>query len=401
MALAALGLLIAALLFWSRTSAVLPPTIGHDDLDWAREVERRNSTGHESAEGIVATGSGFSVVGHTNSRQPGVRQAWVLHFNKAPPPRWEKVYGTRALGTATLGRAIALLPGGGLVVAGEEQVAVGRFRGWLLALSPDGETLWERTPGHEGLNGFNAVSVLEDGSIVAGGDQDGAGWVVRVSTQGELLWEVNLPRLEHITALVSLPAQRVAVMGTAETSTTGLGISRLLLLQSDGRATAEQQLPVEGQGELNALALLPDGGLVATGRRSRPDSPDGSLWVVRMDPRGTLLWDYVPDDPQAEAGRALTVLPDGGIAVTGYSWKELLVDREAKVWRFSADGHLLWQRTYEGDGNDMGNGIARLADESLVVVGVTNSKGAGKTDLWTFGLSPEGQQLWEDTFGAP
>jgi hypothetical protein len=39
--------------------------------------------------------------------------------------------------------------------------------------------------------------------------------------------------------------------------------------------------------------------------------------------------------------------------------------------------------------------------ESLVVVGSTTSKGAGKTDLWTFGLSPEGHLLWEETFGAP
>ncbi|MDC0710910.1 hypothetical protein POL68_20730 [Stigmatella sp. ncwal1] len=215
-------------------------------MDWARDVERRNSTGHESAEGVVAAGNGFSVVGQTHSRRAGVRQAWVLQFNKAPPPRWERVYGTSALGAATLGRAIALLPGGGLIVAGEEQVAVGRFRGWLLALSPDGETLWERTPGPEGLTGFTAVSVLEDGSIVAGGEQGGAGWVVRVNAQGEPLWDVKLPRLEHLTALAVLPAQRVAVLGTAETSTTGLGISRLLFLQSDGRVSAEQQPSASG-----------------------------------------------------------------------------------------------------------------------------------------------------------
>ncbi|HZH17403.1 MAG TPA: hypothetical protein VE057_23815 [Archangium sp.] len=61
-----------------------------DDIDWARDVERENSTGHESAEGVIATGSGFSVIGQTNSRQPGVGQAWVLRFDKAPPPRWER-----------------------------------------------------------------------------------------------------------------------------------------------------------------------------------------------------------------------------------------------------------------------------------------------------------------------
>lgn len=370
-------------------------------MEWAREVERENSTGHESAEAVVATANGFSVVGHTNSRQPGIRQAWVLQFDRAPPLRWERTYGKKKPGTGTLGRAIAALPGGGLIIAGEEQVAVGRFQGWLLALSPEGDVLWEQTPGHGVMNGLNAVSVLEDGSIIAGGDQDGVGWVVRMDPRGQQLWEANLPRLEHVTALVSLPAQRVAVLGTAETATVGLGSSRLFLLESDGRAAGEKRLPIEGRGELDALALLADGGLVATGRRSRPDSTDWSLWVVRMDSRGETLWEHVSEGIQMEAVRAVTAFSDGGIVVVGSSWREPLTDQEAKVWRFSADGSLLWQQTYGGAENDEGDGIAHLADESLVVVGTTLSQGAGKTDLWTFGLTPEGQLLWEETFGAP
>jgi|GEM_PF-2935125 len=371
-----------------------------DDIDWARDVERENSTGHESAEGVIATGSGFSVIGQTNSRQPGVGQAWVLRFDKAPPPRWERTYsGQGKLGT--VGQAIASRPGGGFVVVGAERVVGGGFQGWLLALSPEGEVLWERTPGQEGVNWFQAVSVLEDGSIVAGGTQDRQGWVVRMDPRGELLWDVKLPQLEHVTSLVALPAQRMAILGTAETSTVGLGISKLFLLESDGRATWEKRLPAEGQGELAALALLPDGGFAATGRLSRPESMDPSFWVVCLDPRGEILWEYVSEQTEVGAGHAVTSFPDGGFAVAGYWWKELLVDREAKVWRFAAEGSLLWQQAHGGAKDDSGGGIARLADGSLVVVGSTMSKGAGKTDLWTFGLSPEGQLLWEETFGAP
>jgi len=398
--LAALVLLMLAavlvFLYLYRQDIILALILGRGDTEWARDIEQDNSTGHESATAVVATGNGFSVVGHTNSRRPAVEQAWVLRFDKAPPPRWERIYAGEKLGTS--GHAIASRPGG-LVIAGTAHVDRG-FRAWLLALSPEGSVLWERTPGQVGVNGLNAVSVLEDGSIVAGGAQEGEGWVVRMDSRGELLWEVKLPRLEQVTALVPLPAQGIALVGKAETSTVGLGISRLLLLGADGRATAEQQLPAEGQGELNALALLPDGGFVATGRRSRPDSTDWGLWVVRMDPRGEILWEHVPEGSQVEAGHGVAVFPDGSIAVVGFSWKEL-VDREAKVWRLSADGRLLWQQSYGGAGDDLGYGIARLEDESLVVVGSTTSKGAGKTDLWTFGLSPEGQLLWEETFGAP
>jgi hypothetical protein len=395
-----LTLLVTPLVLLCVKGPLLPPFIGREDMSWVRKIEQDNSTGHEWAEGVVATEGGFSVIGYTNSRQPGVDLVWVLQFGDAPPPRWERTYGGTP-GGEPLGRAIASTPGGGLIIAGEEEVSVNRFRGWLMALSPEGNVLWERAPGHEGVNGFTAVSVLEDGSIVAGGDQDGGGWVVRLSSRGERLWDVRLPQLEHITALVSLPAQRVAVLGTAETSTTGLGISRLVMLESDGWAVWEKRLPAEGHGELAALALLPDGGLAAAGRLSRPGFEDESLWVVRMDSQGEPLWEHVPEGPRVEAGYALTALPDGGLAVTGLSWKDLLKEREAKVWRFAADGRLLWQQSYGGAENGTGTGIARLADDSLVVVGSTFSQGPRKTDLWIVGVSPNGQLLWEETFGGP
>ncbi|HEX5753524.1 MAG TPA: hypothetical protein VFZ09_45425 [Archangium sp.] len=399
------GLLLTVLLvglYLYRHEIVLALIFGRGvDVEWARDVQRDNSTGHESAHGVIATGNGFSVVGQTNSRQHGVEHAWVLRFDKAPPPRWERTHaGNGKLGAAS--RAIASMQGGGLVVAGTEYVTGGGFQEWLLALSPAGDVLWERTPGREGVNGLDAVVVLEDGSIVAGGRQDREGWVVRMDSRGDMLWEVKLPRLERVNALVALPAQRVAVLGVTETSTVGLGVSRLLLLESDGRATVETRLPTDGRGELEALALLPDGGLVATGSLSRPDSMDWSFWVICMNARGEPRWEYVSELLRMDAGSALTVLPDGGVAVVGFWWKDLFKDdREAKVWRFSADGRLLWQRSYGGDKDDSGSGIARLEDGSLVVVGTTMSKGAGKTDLWTFGLSPEGELLWEETFGAP
>lgn len=367
------------------------------DEDWVREVEQRNSTGHEMAEAVVATGNGFSVAGHTNSRQPGVDQAWVLRFDDPPSVRWDRTYGGKL---GTFGRAIALLPGGRLVVAGEAQVARNRFQGWILALSAEGTVLWERTAGQEGLTSLDAVTVLKDGTIAAGGTQSGAGWVMRLDAEGQTLWETQLPKIEEVTAVVELPAGGIAVLGTAEFSTVGLGTSRLLFLGSAGQVTGEKDLLVQGRrGELIALAPLPGKGLVATGNSGLPGSTDWNLWVVCMDVRGNTLWEYIPADIKGEVGRAVTAAADGGITVAGFSGEG--GKREAKVWRFSADGRLLWQRVHGGTGDDLGNGIAHLADGSLVVVGSTTSFGAGKTDLWTYRLSSQGELIWEQTFGAP
>ena len=85
--------------------------------------------------------------------------------------------------------------------------------------------------------------------------------------------------------------------------------------------------------------------------------------------------------------------------MVGYSFKDM-TDREASVWSFSTEGQLLWQRAQGGAGEDLGHGIAQLADERLVIVGSTTSRGVGKTDLWMFQLSPQGERLWEEILGA-
>ena len=144
-------------------------------MDLARDVERKNSTGHEAAEAVTATAGGFAVAGNTNSRSPGVRKAWVLDFDgSASRPRWERAYGA---GLGAHGRALAPLPGGGLVAVGEVEMARDRFQGWVLALGGDGGPRWERTPGVGGFNGLTSVATLDNGTIVAGGVQEGAGWL--------------------------------------------------------------------------------------------------------------------------------------------------------------------------------------------------------------------------------
>jgi hypothetical protein len=70
--------LVLSLVLWRRRH---PLSLPRSDMDLAQDVEQRNRSGHESAEAVIATTSGFAVVGHTNSRPAGVRKAWVVEFD--------------------------------------------------------------------------------------------------------------------------------------------------------------------------------------------------------------------------------------------------------------------------------------------------------------------------------
>ncbi len=368
------------------------------DMDLALEVEQQNRKGHESAEAVTATASGYAVAGHTNSRTPGVVQAWALSFEgNASPPRLDRTYHA---GLGAIARAVATTGDGGLLLAGETEVKRDRFQPWILALTSTGEARWERTLGRAGFNGLTSIAALADGSLIAGGSQDGVGWLVRLSTMGETLSEQRLSQLENITALVPLPSRGFAVAGVTATSTTGLGTSLVLTFDENQQLAWTWKLDPKRRGELKGLAVTPDGGLVATGRTSTPAEGSSGLWVVLLDSKGSLRWEVLPEDTTEEAGHAVTTFPDGSIAVAGDSLKAL-GNRDARVWRFAPDGHLSWRNSYGGDNQDLARGIARLSNGELVVVGATMSSGAGKTDLWVLRLSERGEVLRQQTFGGP
>ena len=60
----------------------------------------------------------------------------------------------------------------------------------------------------------------------------------------------------------------------------------------------------------------------------------------------------------------------------------------------------LWTRTYGGSGNDAGNAIQRTSDGGYIIVGYTESFGAGGRDVWLIKTDAFGDTLWTKTFGG-
>lgn len=76
------------------------------------------------------------------------------------------------------------------------------------------------------------------------------------------------------------------------------------------------------------------------------------------------------------------------------------------VIKLDAYGNKQWEHNYGGPGCEgslsIGNvDIALTNDGGYVLLGVTQSFGAGKMDFWMVKLDDIGNQLWAKTFGGP
>jgi hypothetical protein len=61
---------------------------------------------------------------------------------------------------------------------------------------------------------------------------------------------------------------------------------------------------------------------------------------------------------------------------------------------------MLWYRTYGGEGTDNGWDIVQTEDKGFLIVGFTDSFGAGEMDIYLIRTDSDGQILWERTFGG-
>ena len=370
----------------------LAPTMS--DLEHAYRVHDPNLAGHQTARDVAADGSGITVLCSANPKGDG-EHTWLIRIANDGTVGWQHHYPA----DQGAGRAIVALPTGGYAIAGEIQRSAMAYQGYLLRADAGGAAVTGAAFGPAGVTGFKAVTVLGDGSILAGGSASDHGWLVRVDSALHASWEMPLGGVHDVFGLAPLTGGGFAMVALRELSTVELDFTQFAAFAGNRHVLWQKQLPTTGRGEPAALAALPDGGLVAVGRHSTEERRDPQMWVVRLSASGDVLWDkLIGDAGEIRIGAAIVALPDGGFAVAGAAQRG--EHRGLRLARLSGDGAVLWERAYGGEQRDEATGLAQTADGGFVLVGSTMSKGAGKTNVWILKLDSDGQLVWDRAFGT-
>ncbi len=377
----------------------LAPT--REDLRWVHREPDPVAFGHRRAEAVLAGDAGITVLG--SAAPPGGAEcALLIRLTGAGEVVDERRYPA-ALGT---GRAMAALPDG-FVVAGEVPDGELAYRACLIRLDARAEVTGRGVFGPAGVTGFDAVTRLVDGSVLAAGTSGGPepaaggthGWLVCVPDADRTGWETELTDVDGIRAVAVPAGGGFVAAARTQTSTTSLGRARLIGFADDRSVRWRLPLPHTGHGELTGLAALPHSGVVAVGHRTA-DGPDpAGLWVVRVDSAGALVWERQFGTGDGERrGRAVVALGGDGVAVAG----EVLrgTRRTVVVARLTADGTPVWEREYgEERAYDLVGGLAGAADGGLVVAGSTapvpEAAGPARASaIRVFRLDPDGTPVW-------
>jgi len=91
---------------------------------------------------------------------------------------------------------------------------------------------------------------------------------------------------------------------------------------------------------------------------------------------------------------------DGGYILVGQTDSYGAGGTDVYIVKLNPAGQLQWTKTVGGPGNDVGRGVVQTADGGYAVAGWTNSFGSGGDDCYLIRLDGSGQLQWTKTYGG-
>jgi hypothetical protein len=144
-----------------------------------------------------------------------------------------------------------------------------------------------------------------------------------------------------------------------------------------------------------------DGGAILAGFTATNFLPlDADVFLVKTNSAGDTLWTRHFGGPGDDGARAVVELPGSGYAILGYTQSFGAGASDLYLVRTDLQGNVLWQRTYGGIRNDMGEAMCSMPGGGFLLTGSTASFGAGEYDAYLVRTNAAGDTLWTRTYGG-
>jgi len=146
-----------------------------------------------------------------------------------------------------------------------------------------------------------------------------------------------------------------------------------------------------------SLQQTTDGGYIVSGTTVSFGSLD--FYLIKTNSTGDTLWTKTIGIVN-EFGYSIQQTSDGGYILLGKTNGFGIGDFDAHLVNTDASGNILWTKGYGGTGTDEGISVQQTSDAGYIIMGTTNSFGAGLFDIFLIKTNSTGDTLWTKTYGG-
>ena len=249
------------------------------------------------------------------------------------------------------------------------------------------------------------VALMTGGYVVCGhtalpGSLITDAWVLRLNAQGDTLWtkKTGGDGIDDTRSVIVTPDSGIVVCGSY--SQTLPSKSEFFLMKTDLNGdtlwTRHFFTPLNAYGY--SVAPAGDGFILCGYADSGRTTP--RLMMARTDAEGNPLWTRLYGGTSGTVGYCAIATDEGGFIACGFidvmdpDW-----NRDLYLVRVNGDGDTLWTKRFPASGYDVALCISQADNHRFVLTGYTNSGGSTGADLYGALLSSDGEIIWGKAFG--
>jgi hypothetical protein len=148
-----------------------------------------------------------------------------------------------------------------------------------------------------------------------------------------------------------------------------------------------------------SLIVTSDGGYAIAATTNASGAGSGDFWLVKTDALGNMQWNKTYGGTELDAAEAIVATSDGGYVIVGWTNSFGAGNDDFLLVKTDALGNMEWNRTYGETGDDRACSLVATSDGGYAIAGTTSSFGAGQFDFWLVKTDAVGNIQWNQTYG--
>jgi hypothetical protein len=323
---------------------------------------------------------------------------------QAPSWEWVKTFGGSEDDS---GSSVQQTSDGGFILVGTTtSFGAGGFDVWLIKTDADGNKLWEKTFGGIRDDRGHSVQQTSDGGFILLGwtesfdAREADVWLIKTDASGNIEWDRTFGGSDRDkgSSVQQTSDGGFILVGYTESFGAGWADVWLIKTDADGNKLWEKTFGGSGLDSGSSVQQTSDGGFIIVGYTTSFGAGGFDVWLIKTDADGNKLWEKTFGGSRRDWGSSVQQTSDGGFIIVGYTTSFGAGD----VWliKTDANGNKQWDRTFGGSDWDEGWSVQQTSDGGFIIVGWTWSFGAGGPDVWLIKTDANGNKQWDRTFGG-
>ena len=225
--------------------------------------------------------------------------------------------------------------------------------------------------------------------------------LVKYNSLGGQQWNITWGGSNDERAFMALDSSNNIIL-VGYTNSFGAGNQDIVLVKYNSLGEEQWNTTWGGSNDEFSSSIVLDSSdnIILAGHTNNTGDGNSDIVLVKYNNLGEHQWNTTWGGSSGEGAYSIALDSSENIYITGFTKTFGAGSLDMVLIKYNNLGKQQWNTTWGGSGVDYGSGISLDSSNNIYLVGVTNSFGAGSSDIVLVKYNSLGEQLWNTTWGG-